>query len=41
MSQIKINNAKKVFDETVVIPDLNVSIPEGSLVYITGAFWLW
>ncbi|MDN6289867.1 MAG: ABC transporter ATP-binding protein [Tetragenococcus koreensis] len=36
MSQIKINNAKKVFDETVVIPDLNVSIPEGSLFTLLG-----
>lgn len=36
MSQITINNAKKVFDETVVIPDLNVSIPEGSLFTLLG-----
>ena len=36
MSQISIKNAKKIFDETVVIPDLNVSIPEGSLFTLLG-----
>lgn len=36
MSQIKIDNAKKVFDDTVVIPNLNVSIPEGSLFTLLG-----
>lgn len=36
MSQIEIKNAKKIFDQTVVIPDLNVTIPEGSLFTLLG-----
>lgn len=36
MSEISIKHAKKVFGNTVVIPDLNVSIPEGSLFTLLG-----
>lgn len=36
MSKIEINQAKKVFGDTVVIPDLSVSIPDGSLFTLLG-----
>lgn len=36
MSQIEIKHAKKVFGDTTVIPDLSVSIPEGSLFTLLG-----
>lgn len=36
MSQIRIEHAKKVFGDTTVIPDLSVSIPEGSLFTLLG-----
>ena len=36
MSKIEIKHAKKVFDETVVIPDLSLSIPEGTLFTLLG-----
>lgn len=36
MTKIKIDNAKKIFGETVVIPDLSISIPEGTLFTLLG-----
>lgn len=36
MSKIEISQAKKVFGDTVVIPDLSVSIPDGSLFTLLG-----
>ncbi|SEO00015.1 iron(III) transport system ATP-binding protein [Amphibacillus marinus] len=36
MTQIKIEHAKKVFGDAVVIPDLNITIKEGSLFTLLG-----
>lgn len=36
MSRIEIKNAKKVFGDTTVIPNLSVSIPEGTLFTLLG-----
>ncbi|WP_017472687.1 ABC transporter ATP-binding protein [Amphibacillus jilinensis] len=36
MTLIKIEHAKKVFDNTVVIPDLNITIKEGALFTLLG-----
>lgn len=36
MTEIQIDHAKKVFGETVVIPDLSISIPDGTLFTLLG-----
>lgn len=36
MTEIQIDHAKKVFGETVVIPDLSMSIPDGALFTLLG-----
>lgn len=36
MSEIRIEHAKKIFGETVVIEDLNLYIPDGSLFTLLG-----